>query len=213
MTTILNRSRMTTSAHPILQVLGSSSNITNEEFSVTTPKQRHVMFLNIERQTIDSSFDARTISKTDYQSLGNLMLEAYRGTVDYDGESLEDSIGEIKGTLEGKYGTLIGPASYVIEENGVSAAAVIFTINEKEKMPLLTFAMTDPAYKNKGMSKYLIRKSLNSLLDLGYKECFLVVTDGNQPAQSMYEKMGFKASKPKEFQKTDHDYSVAEMPC
>lgn len=156
------------------------------------------MYLNIEKQNLNSSFNARSILKADYHSLGSLMLEAYRGTVDYDGESLEDSISEMKGTLEGKYGNLIGQASYVIEESGTNAAAVIFTFNEKEKMPLLTFAMTHPSFKNKGMSKYLIKKSLNSLLDLGYKKCFLVVTDGNQPAQSIYEKMGFRAAKPKE---------------
>ena len=165
---------------------------------MTNPRQRHVLFLKIERQNIDSSFSARTILKDDYGSLGHLMLEAYKGTVDYDGESLEDAVGEMKGTLEGKYGALIGQASHVIEENDLSAAAVIFTFNEKEKMPLLTFAMTQPTFKNNGMSKYLIRKSLNSLLDLGYNECFLVVTDGNQPAQTMYEKMGFKPSKSRE---------------
>jgi ribosomal protein S18 acetylase RimI-like enzyme len=157
-------------------------------------KQRHKLYLTIEHQNVEEKFVARNITHSDYQSLGNLMLEAYRDTVDYDGESLADSIGEIKGTLEGKYGTLIESASYIIETDGMSAAAVIFTTNEKEKLPLLTFAMTHPAFKNKGMSKYLIRKGLNSLLDLGYRECFLVVTDGNQPAQSMYEKMSFKAS-------------------
>jgi hypothetical protein len=157
------------------------------------PKQRHVLYLQIERQTIDSSFETKTVLNTDYHSLGSLMLEAYRGTIDYEGETLEDSIGEVKGTLEGKYGTLIDSASYVIEMNGTCAAAIFFTLNDKEKIPLLTFAMTHPAFKDKGMSKYLIRKSLNSLLDIGYKECFLVVTEGNQPAQAMYEKMGFKS--------------------
>lgn len=161
-------------------------------------KQRHKLYLTIEHQNLDENFISRNITHNDYQALGKLMLEAYKGTVDYDGESLEDSIGEIKGTLEGKYGTLIGPASYIIEVNDVSAAAVIFTINEKEKLPLLTFAMTHPNFKNQGMSKHLIRKGLNSLLNLDYRECFLVVTDGNQPAQSMYEKMGFKLSKTKE---------------
>jgi GNAT superfamily N-acetyltransferase len=161
-------------------------------------KQRHKLYLTIEHQDLDEKFISRNITHSDYQSLGKLMLEAYKGTIDYDGESLEDSIGEIKGTLEGKYGHLSGPASYVIEENGVSAAAVIFTINEKENLPLLTFAMTHPKFKNRGMSKFLIQKSLNSLIELGYKKCFLVVTEGNQPAQSMYEKMGFKLSKTKE---------------
>lgn len=66
---------------------------------MTIPKQRHVMFLQIERQNINSSFDARVILNTDYQSLGKLMLEAYRGTIDYEGESLEDSIGEMQVTL------------------------------------------------------------------------------------------------------------------
>jgi GNAT superfamily N-acetyltransferase len=161
-------------------------------------KQRLKLYLTIGPQHLDEKFFARNITHSDYQSLGNLMLEAYRGTVDYDGESLEDSIGEMKGTLEGQYGSFIEPASYLIKVNGMSCAAAIFTTNEKEKLPLLTFAMTHPAFKNKGMSKYLIRKGLNALLDLGYRDCFLVVTEGNQPAQSMYEKMGFRATKPKE---------------
>ena len=176
-----------------LKLITSSTSI--KDFKM---KKRHKMYLTVEHQNLEQKFSARNVAQADFQSLGNLMLEAYRGTVDYDGESLEDSIKEIKGTLEGKYGALIASASYVIEENCICASAVIFTIDEKEKMPLLTFAMTHPAFKNRGMSKYLIRKSLNSLLDLGYRECFLVVTDGNHPAQSMYEKMGFKASKPKE---------------
>lgn len=157
-------------------------------------KERYKLYLTLKRQDLDHLFVARNLTLSDYQSLGILMLKAYQGTIDYDGESLEDSIDEMKGTLQGKYGNLVGPASYLIEKNGESIAAVIFTTNEKEKVPLLTFAMTHPVFKNKGMSKYLIRKGLNSLLDLGYKECFLVVTEGNHPAQSMYEKMGFKPS-------------------
>jgi ribosomal protein S18 acetylase RimI-like enzyme len=157
-------------------------------------KQRHKLYLTIEHQDLDEKFISRNITHSDYQSLGKLMLEAYKGTIDYEGESLEDSVTEIKGTLEGKYGVFIESASYLIE----NVAAVIFTINGEENLPLLTFAMTHPSFKNKGMSKHLIRKGFNSLLSLGYKECFLVVTDGNQPAQSMYERMGFKLSKTKE---------------
>ena len=124
-------------------------------------------------------------------ALGEVMYEAYLGTIDYDGESKEDAAEEMKGTLAGKYGKPISSACLLIGEEEV-ASAIIYTWYEEEKMPLLTFSMTRASEKGKGYAKKLIKESLMRLKEDGYAECCLFVTDGNEPAISIYKKIGFK---------------------
>lgn len=138
---------------------------------------------------------ARQIQDEDAERVGHLMLEAYRGTIDYAGESLSDSVQEVRGTLAGKYGKPIAPACLVMEVDGQAASAVIFTWYEKEQMPLLTFSITDSAFKGRGFAKELIVGGLVKLKALGYSKCCLVVTEGNEPAFSIYRKLGFQVER------------------
>ena len=151
---------------------------------------RLLMFKNLQRQ--DSEISAELVRTEDAQALGLLMFESYQGTIDYDGETLEQSIQEMQETLNGKYGKLLNENSYVIYENGLAVSAVIFVFFSKENMPLLAFNMTHPTFKGRGLSQKLIAKGLNSLIDSGYQNACLVVTEGNQPAQMIYEKLGFR---------------------
>ena len=57
--------------------------------------------------------------------------------------------------------------------------------------PLLSFSMTHPSLKNQGYSTKLIKHSINSLINNRYDELYLVVTEGNDPAQHLYYKLGF----------------------
>jgi GNAT superfamily N-acetyltransferase len=119
------------------------------------------------------------------------MYEAYKGIVDYGGESIDDAKAEIAGTLEGKYGNIIQKASLVAEYDGKIVSAIIFNWLEKEAMPLLTFTMTRAEYKGMGFAKKLIKAALHNLALKGYKSCCLVVTEGNEPAISIYKSIGF----------------------
>ena len=49
-----------------------------------------------------------------------------------------------------------------------------------------------PDFKNQGMAAFLLKNSINALLAHGYKELYLVVTQGNLEAQHLYEKIGFR---------------------
>ncbi|MGE3609322.1 MAG: GNAT family N-acetyltransferase [Bacteriovoracaceae bacterium] len=154
-------------------------------------KKRHVMYLNIEKSETPSLPDVKLITTADGRNLGHLMYEAYQGTVDYEGETLDESIQEIEGTLVGKYGDLIEQASLMAVDSGKIVSAVIFVSYKKEGMPLLAFTMTHPDYRGRGLSQKLIKLAANNLANIGHAKCCLVVTDGNQPAQSIYEKLGF----------------------
>lgn len=134
----------------------------------------------------------RSISESDAEVLGEIMLEAYRGTIDSEGETLEDAIGEVKGTLSGKYGKFLWDVSLIAEIESTPAAAILFTWSEKDNMPLLAFSMTHAKFKGRGLASTLIRAGLSKLAEKDYKECCLVVTNGNEPAFSIYKKIGFQ---------------------
>ncbi len=48
-----------------------------------------------------------------------------------------------------------------------------------------------PALRRRGIGQSLLRALLSSCLDLGIKKIFLEVRESNEPAQRLYEKMGF----------------------
>lgn len=151
---------------------------------------RHKMRLALTPQEVAPRWPARTIAPADAEALGALMYAAYHGTIDDEGETPEESAAEMRRTLEGQYGALLQSCSFVIEHDRRMLAATIVT--EWRDAPLLAFAMTRPEAQGRGMAAFLIRRSINALLADGHTELLLAVTEGNTPAQHLYEKLGFR---------------------
>ena len=124
------------------------------------------------------------------RALAHLMDTSYTGTIDHEGESPEQCFDEMKGTIEGKYGPFIGEASFIHFDGRIAASASLITLWKGQ--PLLAFSMTAPEYQGKGLAGFLIRKSLFALKSSGYSELYLVVTQGNAPAENLYRKIGFE---------------------
>ncbi|MBI4030431.1 MAG: GNAT family N-acetyltransferase [Proteobacteria bacterium] len=123
------------------------------------------------------------------EAIGLLMKRAYEGTIDDEGETLDQCIQEIRDTIAGKYGPFLKDASFIacFEDRIVSASLVTMWKGK----PLLAYSMTDPDCQRCGLAGSLIRMSLNALADAGISELFLVVTVGNH-AQNLYSRLGFK---------------------
>ncbi|MBU7018222.1 MAG: GNAT family N-acetyltransferase [Theionarchaea archaeon] len=149
------------------------------------------MYLHLREQHTDKSWDYRTIAHTDIDSVGALMLDSFRNTIDYEGETLEDAVVEVGATLEGKYGPFLEDCSYLIEDKGQPISACIVVYSEEMSLPLIAYTMTHPCYAQRGMATFLLKKSLNALLARKYKGAYLVVTEGNQ-ARHLYERIGFR---------------------
>ena len=148
------------------------------------------MKLVMTRQQVEKSWRCRTLTPADTEALASLMLSAYRETIDYDGETLEDALFQIRTVFQGKFGAFQDLSSFAIEEEGRLLSAIIITLWQGR--PLVAFSMTRPESKNMGMATYLLKSSINALLTFGHKELVLTVTDGNEPAQHIYEKIGFQ---------------------
>ena len=137
-------------------------------------------------------WSSREMVEQDIEPVGRLMLDAYRDTIDYDGETLEDAVAEVRGTLEGRYGEVMRACSRLVEEAGRPVAACVVVRSDETGTPLLAFSMTDPEFQGRGLQTFLLGESINRLLREGHRELHLVVTEGNAPARHLYDKLGFR---------------------
>lgn len=126
-------------------------------------------------------------------ALAELMLEAYRGTTDFDGETLEDAIGECRAYLAGERGGQPLLAESRLAYAGPLLVGACLTVQWREKqLPLIAYVMTRADWKMHGVGKQVLWESLRALRAHGHREVRAVVTDGNTPSERLFCHMGFR---------------------
>lgn len=136
--------------------------------------------------------EIRNVSEEDGEALAVLMLSAYRGTIDYEDEDIEDARMEVRRLVDGEYGKPVWDCSYVAEMADVMVGAVIVTLDKEENLPLLAFAMTSPDRKRSKVASTLMKHAVNSMIDAGYNETIAYVTEGNEPSAGLASRFGFE---------------------
>jgi ribosomal protein S18 acetylase RimI-like enzyme len=150
------------------------------------------MQLALAEQAPSCSWRPRAIRADDVPALGPLLLAAYRGTVDDEGESESDASAEVGHVMDGEYGQFLPDCSFVVvvDEEGRPIGASMVTLFESE--PVLAYIVVDPAVKRRGVGTSLVAASGNALLSAGYSTMDLFVTEANEPAANLYRKLGFQ---------------------
>ena len=146
--------------------------------------------MSLAERALSGLWRSRFMRAQDVPALGKLMFAAYRGTVDDEGESEADAVGEVERTIEGGYGPLLDKGSFVVEEGGRIVGASMTTLFELD--PFLTYLVVDPEMKRRGIGTFIIAASGNALLSAGYATLDLFVTEANEPAVNLYRKLGFR---------------------
>ena len=136
-------------------------------------------------------FRVANLESVHVEELGELMYAAYQGSVDYEGESLEETVREADHTLCGIYGDVIFDASFIAWKGDEAASVTVVTGYEK-RFPLLAFSLTRPEYRNRGLARHLISRSMESLVRRAIPQLYLVVTEENVGALALYRKLGFE---------------------
>jgi len=135
----------------------------------------------------------RTVRPSDAAAIGELMLAAYRGTVDDEGETLGDAVAEVDRVLAGSYGPFLFVASFVVERGGPGTGLVGASLAALwESRPLLLYLVVRPEMKRRGVGTYMLTRTGNALLAAGHPELDLFVTEANRPAVNLYRKLGFR---------------------
>ena len=136
--------------------------------------------------------DVQPLSSVARTNLASLMLEAYRGTVDDDGETLDDAIDVVDSLMAGEFGDVDQQASGVFIEGDAPIAATIVTHHNGR--PLVAFSMTHPVAQRRGFARRGLRHCIGVLARGDCDEITLVVTSTNNGAVDLYRSMGFTRS-------------------
>ncbi len=158
-------------------------------------KKRHEYFLkfagNHQFPIPDDGFKLRHPTQNDLDNLGTLMLDSYRGTIDYEDETLEQCREEMTESLDGKYGESLEDCSWLLCSAAELAAACLSILWQGEKCAFITFVMTGSEWKGKGLAAVVLQSTLASLQRSGYREVRAVITDGNEPSERLFKRAGF----------------------
>ena len=158
-------------------------------------RERLSLELSVADAAAPESPACRTVVPSDRDALARLMLDAYRGTVDYNGETLGDALKEVGSTLSGSYGRFLFDCSFVVDGGTeLSSASLVTSFNSGEsgERALLAFVMTAKRHQRQGMAATLVRHSAAALRGKGYTRLELVVTTDNAPAKQLYARLGFR---------------------
>ncbi len=120
----------------------------------------------------------------DAEALAQLMLDAYLGTIDYDGENIEDARAEVDEFFSSE--PLLA-CSRVIEIEGVLAAACL--LSTWEGSPLVAYVMTGSSSKRHGLARAVLLDSMDCLR-VTQREAFAFITEGNTASERLFMGLG-----------------------
>lgn len=158
--------------------------------------KRKWMLNNISNSPDVENAGERRLAAEDASLLGDLLYNAYHGTVDDEGESAEDAQDEAVKTLAGGYGDVLWDCSFILVRDNQAIGASVITDYGEDGIPLLAFSITRPGYQRQGIATHLIGCSQAALRRRGIRRLRLVVTVANTPAVNLYQKLGFEEEQP-----------------
>ena len=148
----------------------------------------------------DASRDAvvwRVATPRDIEVLGGLMLNAYRGTLDDEGETPEQAHDEVCRFFGGAFGPAVAPACIVGEHGGQLVCASLCCLwdggGHVPASPLVAYAVTAPEYQGQRLGAAAIAGSLRALAHAGHARACAVITAGNVRSEATFRRLGFEA--------------------
>lgn len=129
--------------------------------------------------------EVRNVGPHDLKSLAQLMLRAYRGTIDYEDETYEDAVTEVRSFFEHD------PAldlSYVVELDGEVVSAVLVGMLDDD--PFIGYVMTHPDQKGAHIGRRLVHHALSRAKSAGYRGTVFYITAGNHPSEALFASLG-----------------------
>ena len=141
----------------------------------------------------DAALQIRPVQIADASSLAELMLDAYRGTIDEDGETFNDALAEVNAFFAGEHGgqPLLMMSYLALVDTHVVGACLTGEWRERQ-LPIIAYVMTSANWKKRGIGRQLVGRVLKVLNENGYPEVRAVITEGNKPSENLFLQMGFQ---------------------
>jgi ribosomal protein S18 acetylase RimI-like enzyme len=135
----------------------------------------------------------RAPTEQDKAELAQLLLDAYRGTIDQEEETIEQAIEELDRTYGGEYGPFMAAESRVVERDGRLVSATLLT--RWQDRPFVAYAITHPQWQRRGLARSSMLSAMHAVQSGGDELLSLVVTLKNEPAYALYQSLGFRSGR------------------
>lgn len=139
--------------------------------------------------TVQKGVPIEPIQDGDLPAVAHLMVDGYRGTIDFEDETDDDALDELQGAIDGANGPVI-PAGWLMARSPEGRPAAAIAVVRWRGMPFISYVFTAAADKGRGYAGALVQRVGAELDAAGERELVLFVTVGN-PARSLYERLGF----------------------
>ncbi len=126
-----------------------------------------------------------SLSRSDAGSLAELMLDAYVGTIDYEGESLSEAIEEVESWFDGT--PLLQHSCGVVVDDLLVSAVMLLSLDDA---PFIGYVMTRAGWKLQGLGQYVTAVALASLRDAGESQVTFYITEGNAASEKLFLSLG-----------------------
>ncbi|HXV72531.1 MAG TPA: GNAT family N-acetyltransferase [Acidimicrobiia bacterium] len=131
-------------------------------------------------------WSVRSLSAEDVDRLAGLMLDAYVGTIDYDDETLEDAVEEVRQFFAS--GNAVPDRSFAVVEDGRIISAILVSLVDDE--PFVSYVMTLPTHKERGLARLVTEIAMGQLAADGYVRATLYITEGNVASEALFRSLG-----------------------
>lgn len=153
-------------------------------------RRRFMLVAPLQVREVADDAQARAPTPDDVRALGALLHDAFEDTVDDDGESVADARGVVEQLFAGAFGEFLWQQSEVNERAGRIVCATLLT--RWQGLPFVAFTLTSPLHQGRGLARAGLLRAMNRLAAEGQQVLRLVVTQGNEPAERLYERLGFR---------------------
>ncbi len=119
------------------------------------------------RSSISQRFAAtgliiRPIEPWDNEAIAGVLLRAYRGGPDDEGETIREARAEIARSTEGESGPFLGGAAFVaVDASDAPFGATL--VNQYGKIPLISHVVVDPLVQGRGVGTMLLAATTDAL--------------------------------------------------
>lgn len=134
----------------------------------------------------------RRPAQAEAEALGELLLDAYVGTVDYEGEDLAASAGVIQDFFAGKEYTPDVSASVVAWRGPKAAALCMIAEWQARSCRFVEYVATRSNEKGRGVGRLVLGESLHRLSRAGHAEVRAVITVGNTASEALFRSLAFE---------------------
>jgi RimJ/RimL family protein N-acetyltransferase len=161
---------------------------TSYEYTLLLPD-----FASSDASPVDDALELRPAREADVPAIADLMLDAYRGTIDDDGETLEDALAEVQAYVAGKGAVQpwLTTSCLAFADNRLVGACLPGEWSERQ-LPIIAYLLVRAEWKRRGVGRQMLSTVLKVLKEKGFPEVRAVITEENVPSENLFRKLGFR---------------------